>query len=191
MNAPFTPPLIAVSVSDLPAVNAMLNAAAGILLVYGLALIRRGHERAHKRVMLTAFAVSIVFLASYLTYHLRTHAVTRFTDLSPVRYLYYAILISHVILAATVPFLAMATIYLGLRDRRAAHRRLARWTWPIWMYVSVTGVVIYVMLYHLYAPPKASPTIPGVRAKTSLAPVVSAPVVSVVSPHRSMDRNPF
>lgn len=141
----------------LPAVNAALNATAGVLLVVGRQLIRRGRERAHRNVMLTAFAVSVVFLLCYLTYHqllkvnTGAHGVA-FTGPSPVREVYYGLLISHVVLAALVPILALRTIYLGLRDRREAHRRIARWTYPIWLYVSVTGVVIYVMLYQVYPP---------------------------------------
>ena len=143
--------LFAFGVSDLPAVNAALNAAATVLLVVGYALIKQRRETAHKNTMLAAFGVSIAFLACYLTYHLSPgNAMKKFAGPPPISYVYYAILVSHIFLAAAVPFLALATIYLGFRDRRAAHRRLARWTFPIWLYVSVTGVAIYVMLYHLY-----------------------------------------
>lgn len=142
-----TSPLWAFSVSDLPTVNALLNATATVLLVVGYALIKRGQEQAHKRAMLAAFAVSILFLACYLTYHYQALHV-KFTGPTTVRYVYYAILIPHVILAAAVPFLAVTTIYLGLTDQRARHRRIARWTFPIWLFVSVTGVIVYVMLYH-------------------------------------------
>jgi putative membrane protein len=141
------PPLWAFSVSDLPTVNALLNATATVLLVVGYALIKRGQEQAHKRAMLAAFVVSIIFLACYLTYHYQALHV-KFTGPQTVRYVYYAILIPHVILAAAVPFLAVMTIYLGLTDQRARHRRIARWTFPIWLFVSVTGVIVYVMLYH-------------------------------------------
>ena len=136
----------------LPTVNAALNLAAAILLVIGFWLIKRGREVAHKRVMIAAFGVSIAFLACYLFYHTMKTWHTVFGGAEPVRTIYFVILISHVVLAATIPFLAGATIYLGLRDRRAAHRRLAVWTFPIWLYVSITGVVIYAMLYHLYPP---------------------------------------
>jgi len=136
--------------SQLPLLNATLNATATVLLIAGYVLIRRRRELAHKRVMLTAFGVSVAFLASYLTYHIGHGAATRFTGQGLIRPVYFAILISHIILAATVPVLAIVTIILGLRDRRLAHRRWARWTFPIWLYVSITGVVIYVMLYHLY-----------------------------------------
>lgn len=136
-------------VRDLPAVNAALNGLATLLLIAGYALIKRRRETAHKRVMLAAFGTSVAFLACYLVYHFQVGSV-RFAGPPPVRMVYLAILVSHVVLAAAVPFLALRTIYLGLRGRRQAHRRLARWTWPIWLYVSLTGVVIYVMLYHLY-----------------------------------------
>ncbi len=133
--------------SDLPTLNALLNATATVLLVVGYSLIKNGREQAHKRAMLSAFVVSILFLISYVTYHYQALHV-KFTGPQTVRYVYYAILIPHVILAAAVPFLAVATIYLGLTDQRLRHRRLARWTFPIWLFVSVTGVIVYVMLYH-------------------------------------------
>jgi putative membrane protein len=149
---------LASMVQYLPTVNAALNAAATVLLVAGFVLIKRGRELAHKRAMLAAFVVSMMFLACYLAYHAQAGHV-KFGGPEPVRSIYLAILGSHVLLAATVPFLAGATLYLGLRDRRAGHRRLAVWTFPIWLYVSVTGVVIYVMLYHLYPPASTSSTI--------------------------------
>ncbi len=139
--------------SILPHVNATLNAIAATLLVVGRIQIARGHENTHRRIMLIAFGVSIAFLISYLTRRALTGEV-KFPSYAPtpVRYGYYALLISHVTLAATIPFLASTTIYFGLRDRRAAHRRLARITFPLWLYVSVTGVVVYFMLYQLYPP---------------------------------------
>ena len=147
--------LLAFTVRDLPTVNALLNATATVLLVIGYALIKGRRERAHKAAMLAAFGVSVAFLACYGVYHLQPDSMKsgHFSGPTAVRYLYYGILIPHIILAAVVPVLAGATIYLGLRDRRAAHRRVARWTLPIWLYVSVTGVIIYVMLYHVYPAP--------------------------------------
>ncbi len=136
-------------IPPLATTDAALNATAGVLLTLGLVEIKRGREQAHKRLMLSAFAVSIVFLACYLTYHLTAEPV-RFQGQGAIRPIYFTILISHVLLAVTVPFLAGATIYLGLKDRRVAHRKLAKLTWPIWFYVSVTGVVVYWMLYILY-----------------------------------------
>jgi uncharacterized membrane protein YozB (DUF420 family) len=151
-------------------VNALLNATAMVLLLVGFWLIKRGRLVAHKRTMLAAFCVSAAFLACYVWYHAQVGSV-KFTHTGPIRYVYWAILASHVILAASVPFLALRQIYLGLRalgssrqitdqadqDQAAAsyrekHIRLARWTFPIWLYVSVTGVVVYVMLYHLWPP---------------------------------------
>ena len=136
----------------LPTVNASLNALAAVLLVAGYLLIRRRRELAHRNVMLAAFGVSVAFLVSYLVYHAQVGSKP-FEHDGLIRPVYYAILLTHVVLAAAVPVLAGITIYLGYRDRRAAHRRLARWTLPIWLYVSVTGVVIYALLYHL--PPAA------------------------------------
>jgi uncharacterized membrane protein YozB (DUF420 family) len=144
--------ILALSLSDLPAVNASLNAIAGMLLILGWLLIRSGREQTHKIVMLTAFAMSVLFLASYLTYHFAPGGAghVRFTGPSPVKEIYLGILLTHVVLAAAVPFLALRTIYLGLRDDRVRHKWWARLTLPVWLYVSVTGVFVYVMLYHLY-----------------------------------------
>jgi len=139
----------------LPHLNASRNALAAVLLVIGYVQIKRRQEAAHKWTMLACFAVSVVFLACYLTYHFIIEGVIkRFPNYPPdlVRYAYYAILDSHVVLAATVPFLAVVTIWLGLADRRRRHKRLAWWTFPIWLYVSVTGVIVYMMLYQIYPP---------------------------------------
>ena len=143
------------AIHPLATVNAALNAAAGVLLVVGYVLIKRRREAAHRNVMFLAFAVSIAFLTSYLAYHVWPVGAksTPFRGTGTVRVVYYSVLITHVVLAAAVPFLASATIYLGMRDRREKHRRLARWTLPIWLYVSVTGVMIYWMLYYLYPQP--------------------------------------
>jgi uncharacterized membrane protein YozB (DUF420 family) len=140
------------AVHPLATVNAALNATATVLLVVGYVLIRRHRETAHKWTMLAAFAVSVAFLTCYLAYHVwpvGAKAVP-FGGTGPIRTLYYTILVSHIILAALVPFLAVLTIYYALKDYRGKHNRLARWTLPTWLYVSVTGVVIYYMLYHLY-----------------------------------------
>ncbi|MBL8827633.1 MAG: DUF420 domain-containing protein [Planctomycetaceae bacterium] len=137
------------AIRDLPAVNATLNGLALVLLVAGYVLIKQRRETAHKWAMLAAFATSCVFLVCYLVYHAYAGHVP-FAGPANVRLVYFAILISHIVLAAIVPVLALWTIWLGYRDRRAAHIRVARWTFPIWLYVSVTGIVIYVMLYHLF-----------------------------------------
>ena len=144
------------AVHPLAHLNAALNALAGILLVVGLLLIRRKYELAHKRVMISAFLVSVVFLISYLAYHVWPVGAKATPFPGPVstrNFVYLPILISHVILAALVPFLAVGTIFLGLKERRTAHRRLAKITFPIWLYVSVTGVMVYAMLYWLYPLP--------------------------------------
>lgn len=139
----------------LPHVNAALNSLATVLLIIGFVLIKQRKETAHKRTMLACFGVSVLFLICYVIYHVSIEGSKQFPAYPPdiVRYLYYFVLLTHVVLAALVPFLAIATIYFGLRDRRAAHRRVARWTFPIWLYVSITGVVVYLMLYQIYPPP--------------------------------------
>jgi uncharacterized membrane protein YozB (DUF420 family) len=134
--------------SDLPTVDAALNAASAALLTLGFIFIRRGNVRAHKACMLSAVATSTLFLACYLTYHY-FHGTTRFTGQGVVRPLYFAILISHTVLAAAIVPLVVTTLYRALRGRFELHRRIARWTLPAWLYVSVTGVVVYWMLYHL------------------------------------------
>jgi protein SCO1/2/putative membrane protein len=137
-----------------PTINAGLNAACGVLLVLGWLAIRARMVLAHKALMLSALAVSAVFLGCYLYYHfvLLDGRPTLFTGEGPVRVVYLAVLLSHTVLAAVVAPLALTVTYLGLRDRLGGHVRLARWTLPLWLYVSVTGVVVYVMLYHLYPP---------------------------------------
>ncbi|MCC6785155.1 MAG: DUF420 domain-containing protein [Planctomycetes bacterium] len=129
-------------------VNAILNSIALIFILTGLWAIRRGNERLHVRMMLAATGVSGLFLASYLTYHFNAEPV-KYTGSGVMLYVYYAILISHVILAIVQVPLILLTITFGLRDRRAKHRRLARITAPIWLYVSSTGVVYYWILYWL------------------------------------------
>ena len=139
-------------VNLLPTVNASLNGLATVLLAVGYVLIRRGRVTAHKWTMLGSFAVSIVFLGCYLVYHYYVGS-KKFPGTGAVRIVYLAILVTHIILAAAVPFLASITIYRGLKGQFDKHRRIARITWPIWMYVSVTGVIIYFMLYHWVAAP--------------------------------------
>jgi uncharacterized membrane protein YozB (DUF420 family) len=137
-----------ISVRDLPAVNAILNATAAVLLVCGYMLIRRRRQQAHKRVMIAAFATSCVFLACYLIYHAQVGSV-RFPHTGAIRTVYLSILATHTVLAATVPVLAIITLNRGLSARFDKHRAIARWTLPIWLYVSVTGVVVYLMLYKM------------------------------------------
>jgi len=135
-----------ISVHDLPAVNASLNALSGILLLLGFTLIHRRRVELHRKVMIAAFATSSLFLICYVVYHAQVGSVP-FPRQGFVRPLYFTILITHVILAATVPPLAIITLTRGLRGRYPQHRRIARWTFPIWLYVSVTGVLVYVLLY--------------------------------------------
>ena len=134
------------TVHDLPAVNATLNALSGVLLLAGYLLIRARRIEAHRRCMLAAFATSALFLACYLVYHYEVGSVP-FTRQGIVRPIYFSILITHVVLAAAVPPLALVTLSRGLQARYAKHRAIARWTLPIWLYVSVTGVLVYVLLY--------------------------------------------
>lgn len=135
-------------ISHLPDLNAALNALAAILLVRGVVLIKDGRRNQHRRTMLTAFGVSVVFLISYLTYHFNVGSV-KFTGTGVIRYVYFTILLSHTLLAAAVPFLAVITLRRGLNNDLRRHVALARWTFPIWLYVSVTGVIVYWMLYWL------------------------------------------
>jgi putative membrane protein len=132
----------------LPTVNATLNAISGIFLLVGYVLIRRRHIDAHRNAMLGAFASSTVFLISYLVYHAKAGS-RAFTGQGHIRYVYFAILISHVVLAASILPMAITTLSRGLRGRYADHKRIARWTFPTWMYVSVTGVIVYLMLYQM------------------------------------------
>lgn len=132
----------------LPTLNAILNATAATLLVIGYVLIRRGHRERHKQVMLSALGCSAAFLISYLYYHYQVGSV-RFEGEGTVRTVYLGILLTHTVLAAAVPFLAVITVVLGLRGRYERHRKIARVTLPIWLYVSVTGVVVYWMLYRM------------------------------------------
>jgi uncharacterized membrane protein YozB (DUF420 family) len=138
----------------LPAVNATLNAIATVLLVIGFIHIRNGRMRAHRTTMIAAFATSVLFLVSYVTYHaIRQGLSTPFAGEGIIRPIYYFILVTHIILAAAVPVLAIITLKRGLAERFVHHRRIARWTLPIWLYVSVTGVIVYFMLYQWYPGP--------------------------------------
>jgi len=137
-----------IGIHDLPAVNATVNATAAVLLVCGYILIRRRQKQAHKRVMLAAFVTSGVFLACYLIYHWQVGSV-HFPHTGALRTVYLTILTTHTALAATVPVLAIITLSRGLSGRFDKHRAIARWTLPIWLYVSVTGVVVYLMLYKM------------------------------------------
>ena len=131
--------------SFMPAVNAALNATSATLLLLGFAAIRSGRREVHKRLMVSAFAASAVFLVGYVLYHY-AHGDTQYQGVGTIRIAYFTILITHVLLSIVMLPMILTTFYLATRERFAAHKRLARWTLPIWLYVSVTGVVIYFML---------------------------------------------
>jgi len=138
-----------VTVSDLPALNATLNATAATLLLVGYRFIRRGEIRRHRATMLAACGVSTAFLTSYVIYHANVGSKP-FPGHGPLRTIYLTILVTHVVLAVTVVPLALITVIRGLRGRYDRHRAIARWTFPIWLYVSVTGVIVYLMLYQFH-----------------------------------------
>jgi putative membrane protein len=138
------------AISDLSTVNAGLNALCAGLLVGGFICIRRRRVEAHRRFMTSAFVTSCLFLVSYLVYHSQVGSV-RFQGQGWIRPVYFTILSTHTVLAGVIVPLAIITLRRGLRRDIRRHRRIARWTLPIWFYVSVTGVVIYVLLYHVYA----------------------------------------
>jgi uncharacterized membrane protein YozB (DUF420 family) len=137
------------SISDLPALNATLNGIAAAFLVTGYVLIRQGRVQQHRRVMLAAFGTSALFLVSYLIYHANTGS-RQFPGRGSIRAIYFTILITHVTLAAAILPLALITLSRALQSRFDRHMRIARWTLPIWLYVSVTGVIVYLMLYRMY-----------------------------------------
>lgn len=146
------PPLFAAF--TLAHVTASLNAAATVLLLMALVVIKQKKERLHKNLMLTAFGVSCAFLVVYVTRYIlegnRQFPAEAYPSVAPI---YYVLLASHLVLAITVPFLAVIAILHGLRDNREAHLRIVKFAFPVWLYVSVTGVVIYLMLYWFYLPP--------------------------------------
>lgn len=136
------------TVSDLPALNATLNATSAVLLTTGWILIRRGRIAQHRAVMIAAVCTSALFLISYLVYHAQVGSVP-FTKQGPIRAVYFTILLTHTVLAAAIVPLVLVTLTRALRARYERHRRIARWTMPIWLYVSVTGVIVYLMLYQM------------------------------------------
>lgn len=136
------------AVHDLPALNATLNGICTVFLLLGYRFIRRGRIPAHRAAMIAAAATSVLFLTSYLAYHLQTGS-TEFQSGGAIRIAYLTILVSHSALAAVVAPLAILTLFRAVKGQFDRHRRLARFTWPVWIYVSITGVVIYLMLYHL------------------------------------------
>jgi putative membrane protein len=140
-----------IPLADFPALDAALNATSAVLLALGFVFIRRKNILAHKTCMLSAFGTSSLFLVCYLWYHAH-HGVTHFTAQGFVRGFYFTLLGSHTVLAAVIVPLVLVTLYRALRNRFQQHRKIARWTLPLWLYVSVTGVIVYWMLYRLYPP---------------------------------------
>lgn len=136
------------TLADFPALNASLNGASALLLLSGWALIKTGRREAHRLAMLGAFACSVLFLGCYLYYHAQVGSV-RFLKTGPIRTFYFALLLSHTLLAVAVPPMALRALYLAAKERFEEHRRLAAWTFPVWLYVSCTGVAVYWMLYRL------------------------------------------
>ena len=135
------------TVHDLPAVNALLNALSALFLVAGYVFIRQKKQITHRNCMIAALVTSIVFLACYLTYHFNVQTVTRFRNPAWFRPIYLVILLTHTVLATVIVPMILMTLYRAGRRNFEAHKRIARWTWPLWMYVSVTGVVVYWLLY--------------------------------------------
>ena len=142
------------SIQDLPALNAGLNSLSALFLLAGYVMIRQGARTAHRNCMLAAVVTSTLFLASYLTYHFLAAGVTRFVEPAWFRPIYLTILLTHTVLAVAVLPLVLITLTRALRGQFDRHRNIARWTWPIWMYVSVTGVLIYLLLYQIFPQPR-------------------------------------
>ena len=138
-----------ISASDLPLVNALLNSCSAAFLVLGHRFMKKGNIAAHRVCMMTVFFISALFLASYLVYHYQ-HGSEPFRGEGWIRPVYFSVLLSHTVLAAAIVPLAIVTLRRGLKGSYELHRRIAKWTYPIWLYVSITGVVIYVMLYQVF-----------------------------------------
>ena len=137
------------SISDLPTLNAILNSISAILLMTGYVFIKQRNRNAHRLCMVSAFVTSSLFLTSYLIYHFNVGSV-KFQGQGAVRTVYFAILLTHTVLAVVIVPLIFVTFARALKGSFSQHRKIARWTLPLWLYVSVTGVVVYLMLYHLY-----------------------------------------
>ena len=137
------------SLSDLPAVNACLNGLSAVFLTTGYVFIRRGNKIAHRNCMVSAFITSTIFLICYLTYHFTVRTVTRFEKPEWFRPVYLTILLTHTVLAVVIVPLVLMTLGRAVKQRFDLHKKIARWTWPLWMYVSVTGVVIYLLIYRI------------------------------------------
>ena len=142
------------TIQDLPIVNASLNALATVFLMLGFVYIKKGNKTAHRNCMISAFVTSAVFLTCYLIYHFSTEVVTKFVEPEWFRPIYLVLLITHVVLAVVILPLIFITLSRALKERFDQHRKIARWTWPLWMYVSITGVLIYLLLYQVFPQPK-------------------------------------
>ena len=138
------------TVHDLPAVNATLNGLSAVFLTLGFIFIKRGQKIAHRNCMITAFCTSVVFLACYLTYHATVKTITHFVQPAWFRPIYLAILFTHTVLAVVIVPLILLTLHRARKQDFVAHKKIARWTWPLWLYVSVTGVLIYLLLYRIF-----------------------------------------
>ena len=138
------------TVHDLPAVNATLNGLSAVLLTAGFIAIKTGRKIVHRNCMIAAFCTSAVFLGCYLTYHITVKTVTQFVDPAWFRPYYLTLLATHTILAAAIVPMILITLHRARKEQFEAHKKIARWTWPLWMYVSVTGVVIYLLLYQIF-----------------------------------------
>ena len=147
------------TIQDLPIINACLNALATLFLSLGYFFVRKGNKTAHKNCMISALLTSAVFLTCYLIYHFNTEVVTRFVNPSWFRPIYLVILITHVILAVVILPLIFMTFSRALKARYELHKKIAKWTWPLWMYVSITGVLIYLLLYQIFPQPKSIPKV--------------------------------
>ena len=147
------------TIQDLPIINACLNALATLFLSLGYFFVRKGNKTAHKNCMISALLTSAVFLTCYLIYHFNTEVVTRFVNPSWFRPIYLVILITHVILAVIILPLIFMTFSRALKARYELHKKIAKWTWPLWMYVSITGVLIYLLLYQIFPQPKSIPKV--------------------------------
>ena len=157
------------TIQDLPLINACLNALATVFLTFGFVFIKKGNKTAHRNCMASAFVTSTVFLACYLPYHFNTEAVTRFVNPAWFRPIYLVLLFTHVVLAVVILPLIFMTLSRALKERFEQHKKIARWTWPLWMYVSITGVLIYLLLYQIFPQPKpkSDPTSPPVAEKAA------------------------
>ena len=143
------------TVHDLPPVNASLNGLSAVFLTAGYIFIRRKNKIAHRNCMIAAFVTSVFFLACYLTYHATVRTVTHFREPEWFRPIYLVILGTHTVLAGIIVPLILITLWLAKKERFDAHRKIARWTWPLWMYVSVTGVLVYLLLYQIFPQPNS------------------------------------